>query len=85
MPYTDDYVPKVGSKEFNEQLKAWGDDTRPRQYAAIAITTFAATVAVIIRIYAQRVYRKGWGLDDLFILIAMVCTNNANTEGIPLI
>ena len=78
MPYTDHYVPKEGTQEFNEQLKAWGDDSRPQQYAAIGITTLAATVAVIIRLYAQRVYRKGWGLDDLFILIAMVRTTRSS-------
>lgn len=72
MTYTDQYVPKQGSQEYNEQMNKWDEDRRLQQYVGIAITTSAATVAVIIRLYAQRAYRKGWGLDDAFILVALV-------------
>ncbi|KAJ5730496.1 uncharacterized protein N7483_005004 [Penicillium malachiteum] len=72
MAYTDQYVPKEGSQEYKEQMNHWDEDRRPQQYAAIAITTFVATVAVISRLYAQRTYRRGWGVDDAFILVALL-------------
>ncbi|KAJ5769491.1 hypothetical protein N7520_004050 [Penicillium odoratum] len=72
MTYTDQYVPKLGSEEYNSQMAKWDEDERPQQYAAIAITTFAATVAVIVRLYSQRVSKRSWALDDLFILIALL-------------
>lgn len=72
MTYTAQYVPKLGSEEYISQMKRWDEDKRSQQYAAVAITTFVATVTVIIRLYAQRACRKGWGLDDLFITIALV-------------
>ncbi|KAJ5621493.1 hypothetical protein N7528_006276 [Penicillium herquei] len=72
MAYTDQYVPKEGSQEYKEQMNHWDEDCRPQQYAAIAITTFVATVAVAFRLYAQRAYRRGWGVDDAFILIALL-------------
>ncbi|KAJ5115751.1 hypothetical protein N7456_000099 [Penicillium angulare] len=53
-------------------MSNWDESRQIQQYVAIAITTFAATVAVIIRLYAQRAYRKGWGLDDAFIVIALL-------------
>lgn len=72
MTYTDQYVPKLGSQEYDSQMSRWDEDKRPPQYAAVAITTFAATIAVVVRLYTQRVYKKGWRFDDLFILIALV-------------
>ncbi|KAJ5998452.1 hypothetical protein N7451_006262 [Penicillium sp. IBT 35674x] len=72
MTYTDQYVPELGSQEYNSQMSKWDEDKRPQQYAAVTITTFAATIAVVMRLYAQRTYKKGWGLDDLFVTIALL-------------
>lgn len=72
MTYTDQYVPKLGSREYDSQMSKWDEDRRPQQYAALTITTFAATIAVMMRLYAQRIYKKRWGLDDLFVIIALV-------------
>ncbi|KAJ6014749.1 hypothetical protein N7540_009340 [Penicillium herquei] len=72
MAYTDQYVPKEGSQDYKEQMNDWDEDYRPQQYAAIAITTFVATVAVFSRLYAQRAYMRGWGVDDAFIIVALL-------------
>lgn len=66
-------VPKVGSPEYEYQIRHYGDDERPQQYVGILICTIVPTLAVVIRVYAQRVYNKIWGLDDLFIIVALVC------------
>lgn len=73
MPDSSKYVPTPGSDEYNKQLLLWDDDERPQQYAGIIICSIAATIAVILRLYAQRRYGKGWALDDLFIVVALVC------------
>ena len=72
MTYTDQYVPQLGSQEYDSQMSKWDENRRPQQYAAVSITAFAATIAVMVRLYAQRVYRGGWRLDDLFVTIALV-------------
>lgn len=66
------YVPKPGSREYQDQMARYNEDQRPQQYVAIAICTVAPTLAVILRLYAQRVRRKQWGLDDLLIIVALV-------------
>lgn len=73
MPNSTRYVPAPGSEEYNRQFARWSDDERPQQYAGICICAAAATVAVALRLYAQRRYGKGWALDDLFIVVALVC------------
>ena len=72
---TSQYSPRPGTLEYKEQLAEWSQDERPQQYTAIIICTVAPTFAVILRLYAQRVYRKAWGLDDLLILVALVRKN----------
>ncbi|KAJ5538735.1 hypothetical protein N7494_008214 [Penicillium frequentans] len=62
----------MGSQEYNSQMSKWDEDKRSQQYAAVAITAFAATIAVLVRLYAKRIYKKGWGLDDLFVTIALL-------------
>lgn len=68
------FSPALDGPAYADQIPKWKDDERPQQYAAIAICTAAPTIAVAVRLYAQRVYRKAWGLDDLFIIVAMVCS-----------
>ncbi|KAJ6157843.1 hypothetical protein N7470_005435 [Penicillium chermesinum] len=70
MPNSAHYIPAPGSAEYNKQFQQWDADERPQQYAAIIICSVAATVSVALRLYAQRRYGKGWGLDDLFIIVA---------------
>lgn len=69
---TVQYQPSLDGPAYAAQVPKWEQDERPQQYAAIAICTAAPTIAVAVRLYAQRVYRKAWGLDDLFIIIALV-------------
>lgn len=41
-------------------------------YAAVSITWGAALIAVILRIYARRLTKQAWWLDDYFCIYAFV-------------
>jgi len=68
-------TPAPGSADYEDQIAEYGRDIRPQQYAAITICAAAATIAVALRLYTQRRFRKQWGLDDALILMALVSLN----------
>ncbi|KAJ6151530.1 hypothetical protein N7470_007127 [Penicillium chermesinum] len=69
---TIQFTPSLDGPAYATQAQHWKQDERPQQYAAIAICTAAPTIAVAVRLWAQRTYRKSWGLDDLFIIVALL-------------
>lgn len=73
MPDLSNYKPAPGTADFQSQFARWGDDVRVAQYVGIIICTVAPTVAVALRLYARQLYRTKFGLDDIFIIIALVC------------
>ncbi|KAJ5217016.1 hypothetical protein N7468_010024 [Penicillium chermesinum] len=66
------YKPAPGSADFESQVARWGNDVRVAQYVGIIICTVAPTVAVGLRLYARHLYRTKFGLDDIFIIIALL-------------
>ncbi|KAJ5899971.1 hypothetical protein N7495_004715 [Penicillium taxi] len=66
------YDPKPGTATYAAQLAEWDADERPQQYAAIAICTSVATLAVLMRLYAQHTYKKVFALEDFFIVISLI-------------
>lgn len=69
------FKPTPGSADFEEQFARWGDDVRIAQYVGVIICTVAPTLAVALRLYARQLYRTRFGLDDLFIIVALVSRN----------
>ena len=67
-------IPAPGSAEYNIQIEKYDEDIRPQQYAAIIICTLAATLSVVLRLYAQQKYRKKLSWDDWLIVGALVST-----------
>lgn len=53
-------------------LPSLNDNRKEEIIVILAVMTAASTVAVAMRIFARRMSAAKYGLDDLFILIALV-------------
>lgn len=61
--------PIKGSDSYNYQIAHWNDDIRAQSVAGCIISGIVATVSVILRLIAQRVYKKSFDASDYLIIL----------------
>ena len=64
--------PKKGSDSYNFQLAHWDEDIRVQSIVGCIIMGITATVSVVLRLIAQRIYKKSFDTSDYLIVIAWV-------------
>lgn len=58
--------------EIQSQLERWGDDRGPSIIAAASILMVATTLFVVLRIWAQRLVKSNFDVDDYLIVGALL-------------
>ena len=67
--------------EIQSQLERWGDDRGPSIIAAASILMVATTLFVVLRIWAQRLVKSNFDVDD-YLIVGALASTLAFTNGI---
>lgn len=58
--------------ELQAQVPSYEQTAQPKIRATLAVCTIIAYVAIGLRLYARRITKQAFGLDDLFAGLAVV-------------
>lgn len=64
--------PTKGSDSYNYQIAHWDEDIRPQSIAGCIVLGITATISVVLRLIAQRIYKQSFDASDYLIVIAWV-------------
>ena len=66
--------------EIRHQLEHWGDDRGPSVVAAASILMIATTAFVALRLWAQKLIKSSFDIDDYLIVGALASLSDFMNE-----